>query len=62
MSKSNRLLAVLNIAMADTALTIWSAQRHYGADPTAATWRPLTAITLADTDGNAETAAGSRLA
>jgi hypothetical protein len=56
MSDSNRLLAVLNIAMADTALTIWSAKRHYGADPTAATWRPLTAITLADTDGNAETA------
>ena len=41
--------------MADTALTIWSAKRHYGADPTAVTWRPLTAITLADTDGNAET-------
>ena len=55
-SDSNRLLAVLNIAMADTALTIWSAKRHYGADPTAVTWRPLTAITLADTDGNAETA------
>jgi hypothetical protein len=55
MSDSNRLLAVLNVAMADTALTIWSAKRHYGADPTAVTWRPLTAITLADTDGNAET-------
>ena len=55
MSKSNRLLAVLNIAMADTALTIWSAKRHYGADPAEVTWRPLTAITLADTDGNAET-------
>jgi hypothetical protein len=57
MSKSNRLLAVLNIAMADTALTIWSAKRHYGADPSAVTWRPLTAITLADTDGVADTAA-----
>jgi hypothetical protein len=55
MSESNRLLAVLNIAMADTGFTIWSAKRHYGADPTAVTWRPLTAITLADTDGNAET-------
>ena len=42
--------------MADTALTIWSAKRHYGADPAAVTWRPLTAITLADTDGIAETA------
>ncbi len=57
MSDSNRLLAVLNIAMADTALTIWSAKRHYGADPAQVTWRPLTAITLADADGVAETAA-----
>jgi hypothetical protein len=57
MSDSNRLLAVLNIAMADTAITIWSAKRHYGADPAEVTWRPLTAITLADTDGIAETAA-----
>ena len=56
MSDANRLLAVLNIAMADTAFTIWSAKRHYGADPATVTWRPLTAITLADTDGIAETA------
>ena len=56
-SDSNRLLAVLNIAMADTALTIWSAKRHYGSAPAEATWRPLTAITLADTDGIADTAA-----
>jgi hypothetical protein len=55
MSDSNRLLAVLNIAMADTAFTIWSAKRHYGADPAQVTWRPLTAITLADTDGNPNT-------
>ena len=55
MSDSNRLLAVLNIAMADTALTIWSAKRHYGANPADVTWRPLTAITLADTDGIAAT-------
>ena len=55
MSKSNRLLAVLNIAMADTALTIWSAKRHYGADPAEVTWRPLTAIRLAGADGIAET-------
>lgn len=56
MSDSNRLLAVLNIAMADTAMTIWSAKRHYGADPAQVTWRPLTAITLAGADGIAETA------
>jgi membrane-associated phospholipid phosphatase len=55
MSDSNRLLAVLNIAMADTAFTIWSAKRHYGADPSEVTWRPLTAIPLADADGNANT-------
>ena len=56
MSNSNRLLAVLNIAMADTAFTIWSAKRHYGALSTEVTWRPVTAIVLADTDGNADTA------
>src|SRR4029079_10468024 len=33
MSRSNRLLAVLNIAMADTALTTWSGKRFYGAMP-----------------------------
>ena len=52
MSKSNRLLAVLNIAMADTAFTVWSAKRHYGANPLDVTWRPVTAIPLADTDGH----------
>ena len=57
MSRSNRLLAVLNIAMADTAFTIWSAKRHYGANPAEVTWRPLTAITLAEADGIAETVA-----
>jgi hypothetical protein len=55
MSDNNRLLAVLNIAMADTAFTIWSAKRHYGANAAEVTWRPLTAITLADTDGIAGT-------
>jgi hypothetical protein len=29
-SESNRLLALLNVAMADTAFTIWTAKRHYG--------------------------------
>jgi membrane-associated phospholipid phosphatase len=56
MSQSNRLLAVLNIALADTACTIWSAKRRYGALPTAVTWRPVTAIPLAETDGNPDTA------
>ena len=56
-SASNRLLAVLNIAMADTAFTIWTAKRHYGQVSTEATWRPVTAISLAETDGNPGTAA-----
>ena len=51
-SRANRLLAVLNIAMADTALTIWSAKRFYGEDAAAVTWRPITAITQAATDDN----------
>jgi len=57
MSASNRLLAVLNIAMAETAITTWTGKRFYGSVPTEVTWRPVTALTLADTDGNPETAA-----
>jgi hypothetical protein len=55
LSESNRLLAVLNIAMADTAFTTWSGKRSYGADANAVTWRPVTSIPLADTDGNPDT-------
>ena len=55
-SDNSRMLAVLNIAMADTAFTTWSAKRFYGADATAVTWRPVTSIPLADTDGNPDTA------
>jgi hypothetical protein len=54
MSDSNRLLAVLNLAMADTAITTWSSKRFYGADPSMATWRPVTAIAFGD-DGNPAT-------
>jgi hypothetical protein len=56
-SKANRLLAVLNIAMADTAFTTWSGKRFYGSVPNEVTWRPVTSIPLADTDGNPDTAA-----
>ena len=56
MSDANRLFAVLNIAMADTGFTTWSAKRFYGAQPNEVTWRPQTAITLAETDGNPDTA------
>ena len=55
-SDSNRLLAVLNVAMADTAFTTWSGKRFYGAVANEVTWRPVTSIPLADTDGNPETA------
>jgi hypothetical protein len=55
-SDSNRLLAVLNIAMADTAFTTWSGKRFYGSVPNEVTWRPVTSIPLADTDGNPDTA------
>jgi len=54
-SDSNRLLALLNIAMADTAFTTWSAKRLYGSISFEVTWRPVTAIPLADTDGNPNT-------
>jgi len=52
LSHTNRLLAVLNIAMADTAFTIWNAKLFYGGDPLKVTWRPATSIPLAGTDGN----------
>ena len=54
-SASNRLLALLNIAMADTMFTTWSGKRFYGSVPTEVTWRPVTAIPLADTDDNPDT-------
>jgi hypothetical protein len=57
LSASNRLLVVLNVAMADTAFTTWSSKRFYGSVATDVTWRPVTAIPLADTDGNPDTVA-----
>lgn len=56
LSDSNRLLAVLNIAMADTAVTVWRSKRFFGAAvPIEVTWRPATSIPLAETDGNPDT-------
>jgi len=46
-----RLLALLNLAMADTYICCWDAKYTY------VFWRPITAIVLADTDGNPDTAA-----
>jgi hypothetical protein len=41
--------------MADTVFTTWSGKRFYGGVPNAVTWRPVTSIPLADTDGNPDT-------
>jgi membrane-associated phospholipid phosphatase len=46
-----RLLARTNIAMADAVIAIWNAKNYYD------TWRPITAIQRADTDGNPLTTA-----
>jgi len=45
-----RRLAILNLAMADAAIACWEAKYSIVA------WRPITAIALADTDGNPATA------
>lgn len=44
-----RLFALLNIAMADAAIVSWDCKYLYNY------WRPITAIQLADTDGNPAT-------
>jgi hypothetical protein len=44
-----RILAFLNIAMADAAIACWDAKYHYQF------WRPITAITMADLDSNPAT-------
>ena len=49
--KNARLLAMLNLAMADAAIGCWEAKYHY------VFWRPVTAIPLADTDNNPATIA-----
>jgi membrane-associated phospholipid phosphatase len=45
------VLAALNVAIADAAIACWDAKYHY------VFWRPVTAIPLADTDGNLATTA-----
>jgi hypothetical protein len=46
-----RLLAQLNLAIADAAISCWDAKYTF------VFWRPVTAIPLAETDGNAATTA-----
>lgn len=50
MSENARLLALVNLALADARIACWEAKKTY------LFWRPITAITLADTDGNPDTA------
>ena len=47
--ESARLLALLNLAIADAAIGCWEAKYTY------VFWRPVTAIPLAETDGNPAT-------
>jgi membrane-associated phospholipid phosphatase len=46
-----RLLALVNVALADAGIAIWESKYHYRF------WRPVTAIREADADGNSETEA-----
>jgi hypothetical protein len=47
--RTARLLAHMNLAMSDAIIGCWDAKYTY------ASWRPITAIRLADTDGNPDT-------
>lgn len=47
--ESARLFAALNVAMADVSIVCWKAKYEYNF------WRPVTAIRLADDDGNSAT-------
>ncbi|MEG4508323.1 phosphatase PAP2 family protein [Microcoleus sp. F6_B4] len=49
-----RLFALLNIALADAAITCWDAKYQYNL------WRPVTAIRQADTDNNPSTTADAQ--
>ncbi|MEU2516774.1 vanadium-dependent haloperoxidase [Streptomyces syringium] len=50
-AETARLLAAANTVAADAVITAWDSKLHYGS------WRPVTAIHLADTDGNPKTVA-----
>ena len=48
---SARLFAAVTMSAADAVITSWDSKLHFGL------WRPITAIQLADTDGNPDTLA-----
>src|SRR5688572_5356285 len=48
LSENARLFALLNVAMADALISCWDAKFHFPF----MLWRPITAIRLANTDGN----------
>jgi hypothetical protein len=50
-SDNARLFALLSMAQADAAISCWDSKLHF------LLWRPITAIRLADTDGNGATTA-----
>jgi PAP2 superfamily len=49
LSNNARFLALLDVAMADAIIAAWDARYYY------VSWRPITAIALADQDGNPDT-------
>ena len=49
--QSARILALVNVGIADSIIGCWDAKYNYSS------WRPVSAIQLADTDGNDATAA-----
>ena len=49
LSQESLLFGVLNVSMADAAIACWDAKYHF------VSWRPVTAIRLADQDGNPAT-------
>jgi len=51
LSAKSRLLALVGLSVADAAIGCWEAKYSYNF------WRPVTAISLADTDGNPDTVA-----
>jgi hypothetical protein len=48
-AQSARMFAAADMSTADAAITVWHAKYVYGL------WRPITAVSLADTDGNPAT-------